>query len=307
MDYFRFTMRDGDPALNWCLDYWDEKQLKEQKDGELLEELTINTYRGMKSRHWFVGERNDGYIFEVTSWPAHDAVLECKQNKFVLKPTRLDMAADMEHDGELGRFTFKRRTQVRRHEKETKAKTKSTIYLVEAPGRGDSITIGTRKTGECLVNYDKDAEQGFTMEIPVERAESRTGRDRGVKVWQDILKCDNLDQFCLDMVVARYKLKGITLPIAKDARPYKYPSAYKPPTAEEQTAAWLINCAAKAFRRLKNENLRREVANAFGLGYRQKVAEDARLSDDARTALRALDDWREARLSGQREGSVKGD
>jgi hypothetical protein len=307
MDWLRFTFREPTEQMDWCIDFWESQQKREADKEQPVEEIKLNNYYGLKSRHWFYGSRNDGHIFEVTSECAHTATLALKQQQFRLKVTRMDMAVDMLHEKELGKFTFQRRRQVRRQERLTNAPTRSTIAIVEAPGRGDSITIGTRKTGEVLVNYDKDAEQEFALGAPIERTEARTGRDRATKVWRDVLECEDLEQFCLDVVVARYRLKGIKLAVGPMALPYDYPNGSKPKSTEEQTADWLVKCAAKAFRKIQSEELRRQVAAAFGLGYRKRIEDDGKLSKEARAELERLSDWREARLEGMAESAIKRD
>jgi hypothetical protein len=112
-----------------------------------------------------------------------------------------------------------------------------------------------------------------------------------------VLACESVEQLALDVVVARYKKRGVKLPYSDKAREYQMPTVYEV-SNEERITEWLVRCAASAFRKVKNEALRKVVAEAFGLGYKPlKTPSKPVLSNAARDAARSFSEMREMRAA----------
>jgi hypothetical protein len=297
IDYLRFTIEDKNEAVPGLIDYFDEKQSEEEEKHGEIEYFDFFGFYGPMSRYHFYGKFGDKFMFQVSSAPAHELALWLKAFQYEVQVSRIDFHATAQGDSKLGEFAMDIRNKIRAVERKKGKKRRVRIDIVDDPGKGQSVSMGSRKSGTRDRSYDKGLESKGEVGQFVKRDECEIGKKRARKMWAEVLSCDSLEQLALDVVVARYKSRGVKLPYSDKAREYNLPPVYEP-SNEERIAEWLIRCAASAFRKVKNEALRKAVAEAFGLGYKRLPdTSKPRLSKDARHAAATFHEMREMRAN----------
>lgn len=297
IDYLRFTIDEKSEALDGLIDYFEENQSIEAEEFGEIEYFDFFGFYGPMSRHYFYGKFGDKWMFQVSSTPAHAMTLWLKAFQYDVCVSRIDFQATWQADKELGDFAINLRNKVRANEKLNGLKRTARIDIVDDPGKGQSVSFGSRKSGTRDRSYDKGLEQKGEIGKNVQRDESEIGKKRARKMWADVLACRDLEQLAIDVVIQRYKKRGIQVPYHAKATGYQLPPVYEP-TDEETKAKWLIRCAATTFKKIKSEKLRQAVAEAFGLGYIPLPTDGKpRLSKDARAAAQMFHEMREMRAS----------
>ncbi len=296
VDYIRFTIDEKHDALDGLIDYFEEQQKAEEIEFGEIEYFEFQKFYGPMSRHFYYGVHGELYIFQVSSTPAHALVEWLRQFQYIVQATRIDFHATTQCPKKLGAFAFDLRDEVRAVEAKKGTKRTCKITIVDDPGKGQSCSMGNRKSGTLDRSYDKGLEQGGKIGKNIKRDESEISKKQAKKMWADVLKTDNLAQFALDVVAARYKKRGVKLPYEAKAREYQLPTVYEQ-SNDERITEWLVRCAASAFRKVKSERLRRAVAEAFGLGYKPlKTATKPVLTEESRATIQHFHEARMMRL-----------
>jgi hypothetical protein len=282
------------PKLSAVNEIWARNMEADARAGVVEVPVRYRDYQGVSIGHFVFMQGTRGMIFECKGAVATDVAAELIALGVEINPKRLDFRVDVEETTPLEAVYLAQRERIREAEAARGERFPTQLVLTDNPAAGSSMACGKRGKAKMHRDYDKTAESHGTSGPNVRRQESEVAGKLAPKVWEQMAKEKDLNRFALGVVKRHREMIGAPASYDQTAPPYEFPSAYEP-TSEEKTAAWLINIAAKAFKKIRSETLRHRVAVAFGLGYEPlPESERPQLSDAAREAFRSLHAQREA-------------
>lgn len=264
IDYLRFTLKNDNPDVEfWHEEFAEQIAIESQLYGPATA-IQLQGYQGWKSRHVMYGCRKDGWMFQVSSELADVIGKELLEHGTKAKVTRLDLQATVKYPEAIQALGASARTIIRANERQEGRRRGISITVVEAPGGGDSCSVGSRGSERFARIYNKTAEQQgriaencyrFELELKGKQANQFWGHMDGLRETHSVATG----------AVAYYLYKlGFREEWMSKTMHMKLPTTYEP-TSDERRLNWFKTQVVPVFRKIESDDVRIQIAALLGM------------------------------------------
>lgn len=264
LDWLSFTVQHGNEALERLKSAWEQQITAEVYEYGESKETAPQGYTGIKSRHWFYGQRADGWLFQASSGAAKEAgeiVRECRAS---VQATRTDFQATVQRPfGVRGSFAAIR-SSIRDREQREGRNSRSSVALFESDSSGDSVVLNSRGAKRTLTIYDKSAEQRGKVAPNLIRFELRCRGQQARANFAQFLKHPEPSTLSRELVADMMKRNSLPAPWSEPADGLRLASSYEQ-TTDERRLNWLLTTVAPVMRKIECAETRKRLRREFGL------------------------------------------
>jgi hypothetical protein len=262
-DWLSFTMKNGAPELPEIVESW-----KLHLDAEVAQfgaavACAPQGYHGFKSRHWFAGNRSDGWFFQATSDAAREAVEIARRGGGSVNATRCDLQATVQREHEIKGTYSAIRDALREREARTGGTARRSVALYETGSCGDSVSINSGSSSRTFTIYNKSAEQKGRIAPRLMRFELRLRKQQARGAWRALLDNPSQEEVSKGMITKMLGQLELPLVPAFAEITQSLPTSYYQ-TDEERRMKWLLEMVAPVARKIEDPKKRQALKIAFG-------------------------------------------
>lgn len=263
IDYFCFTMKHDNPEVITTQNRFMQLMTEAIQAGDSEKIASPQGYGGFMTKHLFFGSRQDGVMFRASSSIADQVAREVLYSGTEVKATRIDFQTTIKSERPMRGFASQIHGSIRDSGERKGRQSKIKTTLIEDPGGGDSISVGSRSSSRFLRVYDKSAEQRWQIEGNQYRFELEVKKGQAVGCWDMVKSAADVRYLSMSLVAGALLVRGLPVPWSEECQPMDLPSTYYQ-TNDERRAKWIIEQVAPVARRIDDPGLRARIQVAFG-------------------------------------------